>query len=144
MEYKLFITPFEKNNDRRQTSSTTHASLGPSEIKSTYKAWARDTRSKQNKTNKRKKVAGSIYKYKKKSDQDEVEKKPVRKSPIRIPNDEAKDVYYNKALDEETVDNARGSSTQEVSADDFYADNEEITEDELKVLETLGAKIFDN
>ena len=70
----------------------------------------------------------------------------MKRSPIKIPVEEENSAAYYEGI--EDGDNAAESTNREtvkreITAEDFY-DDEDITEDELKALEGLGAKIFDD
>ena len=71
--------------------------------------------------------------------------KTASRSPIKIPDADEKDSEFyegfgdDDALEQEVL----GILEREISAEDFYND-EEISEDELRALEALGAKIFDD
>ncbi|MCZ6565089.1 MAG: hypothetical protein O6852_03005 [Gammaproteobacteria bacterium] len=163
----------QRNNKRRSELTGKTAAKPISTKKASYKGWARNATSKQGSLEKNntyeggykdseveshKKVAGSIWNYQKNeaqaqedvaTDGPKVIKPPVRRSPIKIPgDDEGKDASYYEALDEEGAEGSAvasdwQSAVSEITEEDFYGESEEITEDELKALEALGAIIFD-
>ncbi len=148
LEHKLYVTPIEGSQHDKQAkligklnkSKIDRAVAAIDSYKDDYSDNDNNTGIKTNK-----KVAGKIWgkssssTYKPNED-DEAESKPVKRSPIKIPDEEERDAeYYEGNEDIEESDFA----DNEISAEDFY-DDEDITEDELKALEALGAKIFDD
>lgn len=173
LEYKLFVTPIKGSQKDKQAKLISQLNKSKIEkataaIKS-YKGWKSASKNKSSSRQSitgsdffdaeapKKKVAGKSWGYDKKpkldnSNRGEVKeganqsKKSVRKSPIKIPGEEEKDAAYYEAEDGDESSSAsrdRTNTAREISAEDFY-DDENITEDELKVLEGLGAKIFDD
>ncbi len=166
LEYKLFVTPIKGSQKEKQAKLIKQLNKSKIEkataaIKS-YKGWKGANKNKQGKdslnTDKPKqKVAGKSWSYRNKSTKNNSYKdketgsakpanKPVRKSPIRIPGEEEKNAAYYEAEDDNessTASSSRANTVREISAEDYY-DDEDITEDELKALEGLGAKIFDD
>lgn len=161
LEYKLFVTPIKGSQKDKQ------AKLIGQLNKSKIERAAAAIRSNQ-------KVAGSADKiqdkpkrsiterswgYNKKFNQANIpssdtknstagsQNKPAKRSPIKIPGEEEKDAAFYEGLGDEKGD-ASGSGNsekpvREITAEDFYND-EAISEDELKLLEELGVKIFDD
>ncbi len=144
-EYKLFLTPIESVDNKRRGSVWSKEKKNTNDYKRpTYKGWGRPE-TQESIVNK-KKNTGSIYKYKKTENVKNSTSSSVRKLPIN--NDvEEKSADYYEALDDDSddleyIDNEDYS--EELTADDFYADDEDISEEELKVLKALGVEIFDD
>jgi len=168
LEYKLFVTPIKGSQKDKQAKLISQLNKSKNEKASaankSYKGWKgasknnarKDSLGKESlKTQEpKKKIAGKNWSYDKKynqsqnKDQDAAKpaKKPVKRSPIKIPGEEEKDAAYYEAEDDDenssTASN-RESAKREITTEDFYGD-EDITEDELKALEGLGAIIFDD
>jgi hypothetical protein len=155
-EYKLFITPIEGSAKAKQARLISQ--LNKSKIDRaaaaihSYKA---NNIKAENTTDSKRSVTGRSWGYNKKYNQNnkipndsdnqkENSEKSVQRSPIKIPveEDEHNAAYY-EGLDE---DDEAGLKTNksEMSAEDFYGEGEDITEDQLKALEALGAQIFDD
>lgn len=153
LEYKLFTTPIENKKLSNQKYQKSKIERAKSEIISAYKDWERSAKPVTNTKKKTKLTGNTNYRnYKSKNDTTKNEdnssiEKPIRKSPIKIPvEEEEKDLDYYEAFDEEDESSSAASndskrSIRDITADDFY-DDEEITEEELKALEELGAEIF--
>jgi hypothetical protein len=151
LEYKLFISPIKGSQKDKQAKL-----LGQSNKSKIVKGTAA---SKNNASidelnengvgeETKQKATGKIWNYEKKSNQDNVEKnyKPTKKSPIKIPFENEKDAAYYEGLENEENPSAsddRGGTTSEMSLEDYY-DDEDITEAELKELQGLGLKIFND
>lgn len=152
LEYKLFTTPIENKKIRRKAYQRHKIDQAKSKILSAYTNWERSAEPNL-KSKKKTKLTGNLYYKKDKSSKESAnddgtdQEKTVRTSPIKIPiEEEEKDPEYYEALDEEEDINTANSSdnkpsVRDITADDFYED-EEITEEELKALEDLGAEIF--
>jgi hypothetical protein len=172
LEYKLFVTPIkgsQKDKQAKLLSQLNNSKLSQSKIdKATaaiksYKGWKGANKSSARQSSKnidsfndavpKKKVAGKIWNYEKKSNQNRTgsktksTNKPVKRSPIKIPGEEEKDAAYYEAEDDDDGEYSGSSnqsnSAREITAEDYY-DDEDITEDELRALEGLGGKIFDD
>ena len=162
LEYKLFVSPIKGSQKDKQAKLLSQ--LNKSKI-------AKETEvSKSNKSSKaagkynastdefkgsgvgaeetKQKVTGKIWNYKKKPNQDNVEKnskstkRPVKKSPIKIPVENEKDAAYYEGLDDEDnsfASDDRGDETSVISPEDYYED-EDLTEDELKELQDLDSR----
>lgn len=162
LEYKLFVTPIKGSQKDKQAKLISQLNKSKIEkataaIKS-YKGWKgaskNSTRQSTNNTERfnnevpERKLAGKGWNYEKNSSQsnDASTNKPVKRSPIKIPIEEDKDAAYYEAeddLDSDLDSNNRANTVREISAEDFY-DDEDITDEELKALEGLGARIFDD
>jgi len=74
-------------------------------------------------------------------------KKSAKRSPIKIPGEEERDQAYYEGLgpdDDSLLDSDEsGAISEGISAEQFYNDDE-ISAEELKLLEGLGARIFDD
>jgi hypothetical protein len=162
LEYKLFITPIEGSTKAKQAKLI--GQLNKSKIKEAAEAIKSYKDSKRSYKNKAsnfdsnskttdQKIAGKIWNYDKKPeanktiDSSTAKEKPARKSPIKIPTEEEKDAAYYEGVDDSAESSSsasdRETTAREISAEDYY-DDEDISEDELKALEGLGAKIFDD
>jgi len=76
-----------------------------------------------------------------------VKQSKKKRSPIKIPGEEERDAAYYEGLSDDDSESAdsrdRSIVSREITAEDFYND-EEISEEELKLLKGLGAELFDN
>lgn len=167
LEYKLFVTPIkgsQKDKQARLISQLNKSKIerATAAIKS-YKAWKgankiNSSNSNTGSTNQQSDGTGSLWSYRNKpaknnssassgSNNAKTKSKPAKRSPIKIPGEEEKGAAYYEAIDEDddgtSSSSERGAVKKEITAEDFYSD-EDITEDELKALEGLGAKIFDD
>ncbi|MFK7816232.1 MAG: hypothetical protein AB8B92_07845 [Gammaproteobacteria bacterium] len=169
LEYKLFVTPIKGSQKDKQAKLISQLNSSKIEkaaaaIKS-YNGWKGASKNSARSVNKTDSIKvseaknsisnrswGYNKKYKPTNSSNEVGDgaksiaKPVIRSPIKIPGEEERDAAYYESEDGDA--SASGSNTQantakEISAEDFY-DDEDITEDELKALEGLGASIFDD
>ncbi|MEJ2115779.1 MAG: hypothetical protein P8X88_06980 [Gammaproteobacteria bacterium] len=158
LEYKLFVTPID--DSQRNKQAKLFSQLNKSKIERTtttaksnelnYKTSSSENIAGSGSKKPKQKVAGKIWNYNKNPDHNNVEsntkvdKKPVRKSPIRIPDEEEKDAAYYEAEDFDTSSAINRETTEtELSIEDYY-DDEDISEEDLKVLEELGVKLFDD
>ena len=151
LEYKLFISPIKGSQKDKQAKLL--GQLNKSKIvKGTAASKNNASIDELNENGvgeeTKQKATGKIWNYKKKSNQDNVEKnyKPTKKSPIKIPFENEKDAAYYEGLENEENPSAsddRGGTTSEVSLEDYY-DDEDITEAELKEMQGLGLKILDD
>jgi len=170
LEYKLFVTPIKGSQKAKQAKLISQLSKSKIEratqkIKS-YQANNNEGLAEEDfdlevDKPKRKKSgysSGYAWNYGKKSEsttntadteneasgKPEVASKPVKRSPIKIPDEEEKSAAYYEGLsdDDETSDsNNRNTVSREITAEDFYND-EDFSEEERKLLEGLGASIF--
>lgn len=170
LEYKLFVTPIKGSQKDKQAKLISQLNKSKAEksnaANKSYQGWKGADKNSENVSEPQKKLAGKIWnndqpkqppKYKPSKETGSAasksyvspESKPVKRSPIKIPgNEEEKDAAYYEGVDD--GDGASGSASasgetvkREITAEDFY-DDEDITEDDLKALEGLGAKIFDD
>ena len=143
LEYELFVTPIKGSQKDKQANLL--SKLNKSKIERTTTATKsydinNKTISNDNTAGSKKpkqKVAGKIWNY---------DKKQVRKSPIKIPDDdeEEKDPAYYEAEDADTSSAINHEAAQkELSIDDYF-DDEDISEEDLKVLKKLGVEILDD
>jgi hypothetical protein len=161
LEYKLFVTPIkgsQKDKQAKLLSQLKNSNISQSKIdKATaaiksYKGWKGASKGSSRQIFKstdnlnyeapKKKVSGKTWNYGKKSNQNNTGKR----SPIKIPGEEERDAAYYEAEDDDDdsfSSNNQGNSAREITAEDYY-DDEDITEDELRALEGLGGKIFDD
>lgn len=157
-EHKLFVTPIKGSQKDKQAKlisqlNKSKIDRAAAAIKSYQESESEKTTAKKSKRNVSERSWGYNKKHKQENearinssnDNSKIEKKQVRRSPIKIPNEEEKDASYYEGLDDADTTSADypDSITRELSAEDFY-DDENITEDELQALEALGAKIFDD
>lgn len=160
LEYKLFVTPIEGSTKAKQAKLISQLNKSKIDkavdaIKSYQDSSGADKNNASDNGSKKteQKIAGKIWNYDKKpevnksKDGSTVKQKPVSKSPIKIPGEEEKDAAYYEGIDDSIESSSsasnRETTAREISAEDFY-DDEDITEDELKALEGLGIKIFDD
>ena len=151
LEYKLFVSPIKGSQKDKQAKLL--GQLNKSKIvKGTAASKNNASIDELNENGvgeeTKQKATGKIWNYKKKSNQDNVEKnyKPTKNSPIKIPFENEKDAAYYEGLEHEENPSAsddRGGTTSEVSLEDYY-DDEDITEAELKEMQGLGLKIFND
>ncbi len=160
IEYKLFVTPIEGSSKAKQAKLISQ--LNKSKINRTTSSAVRAyQRSADGDTEDlpKQKVTSKSWNNKTKTGQsDNINEVPriretksggssLRKSPIKIPAVNDKDISYNEDsgysdLGDELLGDWEDASL-EIDDEDFY-DDEDITEDELRALEALGAKIFDD
>jgi len=150
LEHKLFVPPIEGSQSSKQAKLI--SSLNKSKVDRAIAAIESYKDDRQDETEAiekpKRKLAGRIWSSKKYSEQDHADEaeesakqpKPKPRSPIKIPEEEEKDAEYYEG---KTQDEPAEVVEKEISVEDFY-DDEDITEDELKALEALGAKIFDD
>lgn len=167
LEYKLFITPIKGSQKDKQAKLVSQLNKLKKDkattAKKSFKSWGRSNKINTNSSNiastkQKAGGTGNLWSYRNKSQKKDSSNsgdlsgakdnnKPVRRSPIKIPGEEEKDAAYYEAEygDDENSSTASNSENakKEISVEDYY-DDEEITEDELKALEVLGAKIFDD
>lgn len=159
LEHKLYVTPIKGSQKEKQAKLI--GQLNKSKIEraaaaiNSYQELADGetlAKAKQDRS-----VSGRSWGYNKKYDgaktnsnsqKDEKEKaakKAVSRSPIKIPDAEEKDTEFYEGFgeDDRLEQEALSIVEREINAEDFY-DDEEISEDELRALEALGAKIFDD
>ena len=159
LEHKLFVTPIE--GSRKDKQAKLISKLNKSKIDRAAAAINSYQKLADGETvvdtNQDRSISGRSWGYNKKhkpankaskdnkDDKEKAYKKSVTRSPIKIPTEEEKDSKYYEGYDDENdLDREeRDVAEKEISAEDFY-DDEDITEDELKALEALGAKIFDD
>jgi len=167
LEYKLFVTPIKGSQKDKQAKLISQ--LNKSKIEKataatkSYKGWKGankiNSSNSNASTNQKHDGTGTLWSYRNKSKKKDLsnntdlnsaqaKSKSVKRSTIKIPGEEEKDATYYEAEDDDVNSNSptigdRASTKREISAEDFY-DDEVITEDELKALEGLGAKIFDD
>ncbi len=151
LEHKLFLTPIEKSRTNKHAKLISNLNKSKidratSAIRS-YQELA-DSDAVVQESNKRG-IKERSWGYNKKYDQKRntsskaaSKSKPVTRSPIKIPDEEGdKDAAYYEG--EGDASGETEVAQKELSLEDFYED-EDISEDELKALEALGAKIFDD
>lgn len=167
LEYKLFVTPIKGSQKDKQAKLISQLNKSKNEKNNvaakSYRGWKNTNKTNSSNlntaSNKQKAAgAGNLWKYRNKSNQNNssnssdskstgTKNKPTKRSPIKIPAEEEKDAAYYESEegDDKSSSTAtdRESAKKELSAEDYY-DDEDITEDELKALEGLGAKIFDD
>ncbi len=166
LEYKLFVTPIKGSQKDKQAKLISQLNKSKIEkataaIKS-YQGWkgankntARSSSSSnspdsikvtETKNSISNRSWGYNKKYKESNSGNKVSggAKPIKRSPIKIPGEEDREADYYEAEDGDA--NISESSNQAdisraITAEDYY-DDEDISEDELKALEGLGASIF--
>jgi len=165
LEYKLFITPIkgsQKDNQAKLISQLNELKKQKATTaEKSYKNWNGSNKINRNRSNSASPKdntggTGSLWSYRnkpKKTDSSQIgdlsvtrtKNNSAKRSPIKIPGEEEKDTAYYEAEtnDGSSTANDRQSVKREITAEDYY-DDEDITEDELKALESLGAKIFDD
>ncbi len=158
LEHKLFVTPIK--GSRKDKQAKLIGQLNKSKIDraaaaiNSYQELADGeavVNAKQDRS-----VSGRSWGYNKKhadvnktpnkqENNTKTDSKPISRSPIKIPVAQEKDSEYYEGHDEaeDLEQDALDIAEREISAEDFY-DDEDISEDELKALEALGAKIFDD
>lgn len=160
LEYKLFVTPIKGSQKEKQAKlisllNKSKIEKATTAIRSNQKlADSADKIQDKPKRSVTERSWGYNKKYKQtnnpssdtKNSQAKSQIKPVKRSPIKIPGEEERDAAYYESEDDggnTSGSNNRADTASEISAEDFY-DDEDITEDELKALEGLGASIFDD
>ena len=157
LEYKLFVTPIEGSTKAKQTKFITQLNKNKIEsAKAVIRTYQADNIKAENTATDRS-VKGRSWGYNKKynkskenqsapNNQKAQTKKSIKRSPIKIPVEEdERDAAYYEGLDDgnpKVGSSGRDAAKREIDAEDYY-DDENITEDELKALESLGAQIFD-
>ncbi len=151
LEHKLFLTPIERSKTNKHAKLISNLNKSKIDRATTairsYQELA-DSDAGVQETQKRG-IKERSWGYNKKYDQKRdtsskaaSKNKPVTRSPIKIPDeDDDKDAAYYEG--EGDVSEKTEVAKKELSLEDFYED-EDISEDELKALEALGAKIFDD
>jgi|GEM_PF-2868050 len=158
LEYKLFVTPIKGSQKEKQAKLISQLNKSKinrtaAEIRSNQKPSNSAEANKQTKS--KRSISERSWGYNKKykpannSSTNDTSKKANtsvkvdKRSPIKIPRAEERDADFYEGLgDDESSSNARASVARDITAEDFYND-EDISEDELKLLESLGAKIFE-
>ena len=167
LEYKLFVTPIKGSQKDKQAKLISQLNKSKKEknnaAANSYKGWKKankNTSSNLNTASNDQKTAGTgnLWSYRNKSNKNNksnnsasentgVKSKPAIRSPIKIPDEEVKDDAYYEALNDDdnsaSASSDRRTAKKQLSAEDYY-DDDDITEEELKALEGLGAKIFDD